>query len=190
MSKTQKGAAIGSVIGAGIGYAIKGDWEHAVGGAVVGGLTGTMIGRYMDNQEAALRKTFAASEAASIQRENDILAVTFKSDYFFDFDSAILNPGAYDEINRTFLALNEYPQTTIMIEGHTDNVGTEEYNLKLSKNRAEAVKDALLARGIDPARLQTVGFGESKPIADNTTEKGRQMNRRVKVVITPIVSGG
>lgn len=193
MNKTQKGAAwgsaIGTVVGAGVGYAVGGKKGAAIGagaGLVAGGLSGAAIGKYMDKQEAEMRQALADAEAASIQREQDVLTVSFKGDFVFDFDSAILKPGAYDEINRVAEVLIKYPKTTISIEGHTDSKGTEEYNLDLSKKRAEAVKDALIGKGLTPSRLKTIGFGESKPIADNDTAEGRQMNRRVRVVIIPV----
>ncbi len=193
MNKTQKGtawgAAIGTVVGAGVGYAIGGKEGAAIGagaGLVVGGLSGAAVGKYMDKQEAELKQAFADSEAASIQREQDVLAVSFKGDFVFDYDSSILKAGAYDELERVANVLIKFPQTTINIEGHTDSKGSEDYNMELSKKRAEAVKTALIGKGLTPARLTTLGFGESKPIASNDTAEGRQLNRRVRVVIVPI----
>ncbi len=193
MNKTQKGtawgAAIGTVVGAGVGYAIGGGKGAAIGagaGLAVGGLSGAAIGNYMDKQEAEMRQALANAEAASIQREQDVLAVSFKGDFSFDVDSAVLKPGAVDEINRVADVLIKYPKTTISIEGHTDSKGSEDYNMELSKKRAEAVKTTLIGKGLTPARLTTLGFGESKPVASNDTAEGRQMNRRVRVVISPI----
>jgi len=193
MSKTQKGAgigaAIGTAVGAGVGYAVGGKKGAAIGagtGLLVGGLSGAAIGRYMDNQERDMRQALASAEAASIQREQNILAITFKADVMFDTNSSVIKPGAYDEIDRVAKVLNSYPQTRIRIEGHTDSVGSETYNIDLSQKRAEAVKNALISRNVDPARLEVIGFGESKPIASNDTEVGRQLNRRVTTVIIPI----
>ncbi len=193
MNKTQKGAVIGStvgtVVGAGVGYAVGGKKGAAIGagaGLIVGGLSGAAIGRYMDNQEQEMRQALASAEAASIHREQNILAVTFKADVMFDLNSSVLKTGAYDEIDRVATVLNKYPQTRIRIEGHTDSTGSETHNMELSQKRAEAVKNSLMSRNVDPARLETVGFGESKPIASDDTEAGRQMNRRVTVVIIPI----
>ncbi len=193
MSKTQKGAAIGSAVGtavgAGVGYAVGGKKGAAIGagsGLVVGGLTGAAIGRYMDRQEEELRQAMASQEAASVSRQQDVLEVTFKSDFLFDIDSAILKPGAAAEIDRVAAVLNKYPKTTIRIEGYTDSSGPEQYNQELSEQRAEAVKNALITKGVTPQRMVTVGLGESNPIASNQTAEGRQMNRRVNVVITPI----
>ena len=185
------GAALGTVVGAGVGYAIGGKKGAAIGagsGLIVGGLAGNQIGKYMDKQEAEMRQALAEVEAASIQREQDILAITLKSDFSFDFDSAILKPGAEDEIARVAAVLIKYPQTNISIEGHTDSKGAEEYNMDLSRQRAAAVKTSFIGRGLPSSRLRTVGFGESKPVATNDTEAGRQQNRRVRIVIVPIAA--
>lgn len=192
-TKTQQGAmygtGIGAAVGAGLGQVIGGNTKSTlVGagiGALLGGVAGGSIGRYMDNQEAALRQQFAASEAANIQRNADVLAVTFRSDMLFDVNSAVLKPGASTEINRISQVLVQYPQTTIQIAGYTDSTGSEAYNQKLSEERAMSVKNALINQGVAPARMRTIGFGESQPVADNTTEAGRQLNRRVVVTITP-----
>ena len=104
---------------------------------------------------------------------------------WFDFDSSILKPGAYSEIDRVANILNRYPKSSIRIEGHTDSVGDETYNLDLSERRAIAVKDTLVAKGVNALRVQAVGFGESMPVASNDEEGGRQLNRRVSIVIVP-----
>ena len=192
-TKTQQGAVygtgIGAAVGAGLGQVIGGNTKSTlVGagiGALLGGVAGGSIGRYMDNQEAALKQQFAASEAANIKRDADVLAVTFKSDVLFDVNSAVLKPGAYTEINRVSQVLVQYPQTTVQIAGHTDSTGSEEYNQKLSEERAMSVQNALISQGVTPSRLRTIGFGESQPVADNGTEAGRQLNRRVVVTIVP-----
>jgi outer membrane protein OmpA-like peptidoglycan-associated protein len=193
MTKTQKGAAIGTGIGAaagaGLGQAIGGDTKGTLLGAgigaVVGGLAGGSIGRYMDKQEATMHQQLAGVEGANIQRNADLLAVTFKSDVLFDTNSAALKAGSYDEISRVAQVLNQYPETTIMIAGHTDSTGSDTYNQQLSEQRAMAVKNALTGQGVNPARMSAIGYGESKPIADNNTESGRQTNRRVAITITP-----
>jgi outer membrane protein OmpA-like peptidoglycan-associated protein len=100
---------------------------------------------------------------------------------FFDFDSATLKPGAYAELDRVAKVFNDYPQTMIQIQGHTDSAGPEAYNMALSERRANAVRDALAQRGVAPDRLTTIGFGESQPISSSAA-----MNRRVSLVMTPI----
>ncbi len=182
---TATGAAVGAIIGQAVGHDTKATLEGAAIGAAVGGLAGAGIGHYMDKQEQALRQAMAASEAASIQRQGDILEVTFKSDFLFDVDSSIVKPGGYAEIDRLARILNQYPQTKIRIEGHTDSTGSEEYNLRLSQRRAEAVKQLLVSRGVADYRITTIGYGESRPKASNATPAGRQLNRRVEIYIVP-----
>lgn len=194
MNKTQQGALIGTGVGAAtgaaLGQAIGGDTRAtllgAAAGALAGGLAGGAIGSYMDRQEQELRYQLANVEAASIQRDQDVLAVTFKSDVMFDVDSAVLKPGGYDEIDRVATVLTKYPQTRLQIEGHTDSTGNEFYNQQLSERRAQAVAMALQQRGVHPSRIQAVGFGETRPIAGNDNPGGRQLNRRVTIQIIPI----
>ncbi len=188
----QKGAAIGTgvgaAVGAGLGQAIgKNTKSTVIGagiGAALGGLAGWQIGEYMDRQEAELQQAFANSEAAAISREQDVLTATFKGDVFFDFDSDVLKPGAYSEIDRTAGVLNRYPQTNILVEGHTDSKGSESYNQQLSERRAQAVRDALVNRGVDSRRLRVIGYGESQPISSDDA-----MNRRVELRIEAIQQG-
>jgi len=196
-TNTQKGAGIGAAVGtlagAGLGAAIGGKKGALIGagtGLVVGGLAGGAIGRYMDNQERDMRNAMAQVEGASIRRDQDILELTFKADMMFDTNSSVLKPGAYSELDRVCSVLGKYPQCRIRIEGHTDSVGSEDYNMQLSQRRAEAVKNALVQRNVDPARLQAVGMGEGQPIASNDNEGGRQMNRRVTMKIVPIEGQG
>lgn len=192
-NRTQQGAMIGTgvgaAVGAGLGQVIakdtKGTLIGAAIGAGVGGLAGGAFGRYMDNQEASMRQQLAGVEAANVQRNADMLAVTFKSDFLFDVNSASLKPGSFDEIARVAGVLNQYPQTNILIAGHTDATGSDAYNQQLSQRRAEAVKAALVGQGVSPMRMNTVGYGEGRPLADNNSEAGRQMNRRVEITITP-----
>ena len=174
------GAAGGAILGQAIGGHTESTLLGAAVGTAVGGIAGHQIGAYMDRQEQELKTAMASSEAASIRRTHDILTATFRSEYLFDFDSSTLKPGAYSEIGRVADVLNRYPQTAIRVEGHTDSKGSEEYNQTLSEKRAVAVKNALTQRGVDPTRIQTVGFGESQPISSNDA-----MNRRVVIVIIP-----
>jgi len=191
-TKQEQGTAVGAGVGAGVGailgQAIGGDTQGTlIGagiGAALGGLAGNQIGRYMDLQEQDLRNAIAASDAASIRREQDILRATFKGEAFFDYDSTQLKPGGYAELQRVAEVLNRYPQTTIEIGGHTDIRGSEEYNQTLSLKRAESVRQALMQNGVRPERMQTIGYGESRPISsDHAT------NRRVEIVIVPVRQG-
>lgn len=184
-SKTKTGVLVGAGVGAAAGQAIgrdtKGTLIGAALGAAIGGIAGNRVGAYMDRQEQDLRNAIAASEAASIQRNQDVLTATFKSDYLFDFDSATLKPGAYAEVDRVANVLAQYPETIIRVEGHTDTKGNEQYNQMLSERRAEAVKAAIIQRGVDPSRIETVGYGESQPVSSVDA-----LNRRVAVVIIPV----
>ncbi len=191
-TQTQRGTLIGSGVGAGLGaiagQAIGRDTEATLLGAgigaALGGITGNRFGAYMDQQEQELRQAVAASEAASIQRSQDVLTATFKSELLFDFDSATLKPGAYAEIDRVAAVLRRYPDTNIRIEGHTDARGSEAYNLQLSQQRAQAVKNALVQRGVQAGRVQALGYGESQQVSASDAA-----NRRVNIVITPTGMG-
>jgi outer membrane protein OmpA-like peptidoglycan-associated protein len=193
-TRSQKGTATGVVLGgaagAGLGQAIGRSTEGTlIGmgiGALLGGIAGHEIGYYMDQQEMELQQALADQEAASVYREQNLLVVTFKSDFLFDFDSSVLKPGAYGEIDRVADVLKKYPETRILVEGHTDNTGPEAYNQKLSEQRAQAVKNSIVSKGVASSRIETTGFGESKPYTSNDTPAGRQLNRRVNVVIIPL----
>lgn len=179
------GAVLGGVIGAATGHRNQRE-KVAVGaavGAAVGGLAGNRIGAYMDRQERDLRQamqTTIAQNTATLQRNSEqVLTATFKSDVFFDIDSATLKPGAYSELDRVAGVLNRYPQTLIRVEGHTDQTGGEAYNLRLSERRADSVRSALVQRGIDPGRITAAGMGECCPSSSD-----HAANRRVAMVLT------
>ena len=192
-TKTQKGAmygaaggaAAGAIVGQVISHDTKGTLIGAAIGAAVGGLGGAGVGKMMDDQERDMRKAVASSEAASVSREGNLLAVTFKGDVTFDTNSTVLRPGLQSEINRVAGVLNQYPNTLVRVEGHTDNKGTDAYNMDLSNRRALAVKNLLVQRGIADSRIEAVGYGETLPVATNDTEAGRQRNRRVEIKIAP-----
>ncbi|MDX2481059.1 MAG: OmpA family protein [Desulfuromusa sp.] len=179
------GAAGGALLGQLIGGNTKGTLIGAGVGALAGGVIGNQAGKKMDEQEAAMRRELAAVEAANIQRTADVLAVTFKSDYLFAIGSANLNAGAFNEITRVSRVLNQYLDTSIQVAGHTDSTGSEQTNKALSESRADNVKNALVGQGVHPNRISTIGYGEAAPIADNGTEAGRQLNRRVVITIKP-----
>jgi len=183
---TAIGAAAGAIVGQAIGHDTKATVEGAAIGAAIGGLSGAAIGRYMDKQEEALRAAMASSNAATVSRVQNVLEVTYKGDVLFDFNSSVVKPGAYPEIDRLARILVEYPQTRIRIEGHTDSIGSEEFNLRLSERRAMAIRDLLVAKGVNPHRITVIGYGESRPRASNDTAYGRQLNRRVEIYIEPM----
>jgi outer membrane protein OmpA-like peptidoglycan-associated protein len=179
------GAAAGAIVGQAAGRSTEATLWGAAIGALVGSIAGNQIGSYMDRQEAALRNAMAASQAATIQREQNVLTATFKSDVFFNFDSSELLPGAYSELKRVAGVLNQYPQTAIRVEGYTDATGSEAYNQKLSERRAQAVANVLIQQGVLSQRIRTFGYGESQLISSDDA-----MNRRVKIVIEPVVAQG
>ena len=185
---TAVGAGVGAGVGAALGQVIGGDTESTlIGagiGAALGGIAGNQVGRYMDQQERDLRDAISASESASIARDQDILRATFKGEAFFDYDSSVLKPGAYPELQRIAGILNKYPQTYIEVGGHTDTRGSDEYNQVLSEKRANAVKNELINNGVMARRIKAVGYGESRPISSD-----HAMNRRVEIIIEPIRQG-
>lgn len=193
-TNTQKGAtygaAGGALAGAVIGQIIGGDTEATlIGtaiGAAVGGAGGAAVGNMMDKQEAEMRQALAESEAAAVHREGNLLAISLRGDVTFDTGSAIVRPGLYSEIERIAETLVKYPDTVIQVEGHTDSTGTESYNMDLSALRAEAVKNLLVQKGVDPSRILSMSFGESKPIASNNSDYGRAQNRRVEIKVAPV----
>ena len=196
--KTTIGAGAGAVVGAGVGYAIGGGKGAAIG-AVVGGLAGGVIGHYMDKQKREFDQLLAESQAREqaaimqgVQREKDALTITFKSDVMFDTNSSVIKSAAYasGEIDRVAQILNRYPDTTIKVVGYTDSTGSESKNQQLSEQRANAVKNALVVKNVNAARISALGMGESNPIADNATEGGRQLNRRVNIIIEPTQQAG
>lgn len=187
------GAVLGAAGGA-LAGALLGDFKGALWGAgigaVVGGIAGDQVGRYQEEQEQEFQRALAYERDASIRREGETLIATYKNDMLFSFDSAEIKPGAYPSLDKTADILMRYENTMIQIEGHTDNVGTEEYNMELSRRRADAVGEYLVSQGVNPARIRTVGFGESEPIAGNDSPWGRAQNRRVEMRLQPIVAEG
>ncbi|KPL17652.1 MAG: hypothetical protein AMJ92_11490 [candidate division Zixibacteria bacterium SM23_81] len=184
MTKSQKGAVIGGTAGAVVGGIIgkqsDNTAEGAILGAVVGGIAGGIIGDYMDNQAAEMERDI---EGAKIERVGEGIKVTFESGILFDVDSAALRPAAQDNLKNLASILQKYEDTEILIEGHTDSTGPEEYNQTLSERRANSVNNYLIGRGVQKIRLTTVGYGEMQPVDTNDTPEGRQANRRVEVAI-------
>lgn len=180
MSKTQKGAAIGAAAGALGGAAVSDDdTKGAVIGGALGALAGGLIGSYMDKQAAEMEEI----EGATITREGDQLKVTFDNAILFDFDSSVLKPASQTQLDQVAMVLVKYPDTDILVMGHTDSKGSEEYNLTLSERRAASVRNYLEGQGVAPARIRSRGFGETVPVAENATELGRSQNRRVELSI-------
>ena len=184
MSKTQEGAAIGGAAGAVLGGIIGNQAgstaKGAIIGAAVGGAAGAVIGRRMDEQAEALEDDLPGAE---IERVGEGIQVTFDSGILFDFDSYALRPQAREHLSNLAASLAEYPDTEILIVGHTDSSGADEYNQTLSENRANAAGSHLMRAGVVPDRVKMMGLGETEPVASNDTEEGMQQNRRVEVAI-------
>lgn len=179
------GAAIGAILGQAIGRDTKATLWGAAIGAALGGATGAGVGKMMDNQERDMREALAASEAAAVRREGNLLAITLKGDLTFDTNSTVVRSGLYQELDRIANVLVQYPQTLLSIEGHTDSAGSEAYNQDLSERRANNVRNLLSQRGISYGKIAVIGYGETMPVATNETETGRRLNRRVEIKVAP-----
>jgi outer membrane protein OmpA-like peptidoglycan-associated protein len=170
------GGAVGAVIGNQTGSTARG----AIIGAAVGGLTGAIIGHQMDQQAKELQQDIPG---ATIQRVGEGIAVTFASSSLFDTNSEAILGATATNMRNLAASLGKFPNTDILIVGHTDAVGTADYNQQLSQRRATSVSNYLIAQGVSASRLRTAGRGEMEPIATNDTDAGRQSNRRVEVAI-------
>jgi outer membrane protein OmpA-like peptidoglycan-associated protein len=174
------GGAGGAAIGAAIGDAAGNTAVGAILGAVVGGAAGGIIGNYMDEQAAELERDL---EGAKIERVGEGIKITFQSGILFDVDKSDLKAEAQENISQLAVILNKYEDTNILLEGHTDSDGAEDYNMALSERRARAVQSYLAQREVVAQRMSVMWYGESQPIADNTTAEGKAANRRVEVAI-------
>lgn len=184
--KTRKGAVIGGVAGAIAGAIIHNNRGsgNAKRGAVVGGVVGTaagaIVGAMMDRQERELRQI----EGIDVTRtDEDELKVTVRNEILFDFNSASLRSSSRDELREMADVFEKYGNTTIVVAGHTDSVGSTSYNDRLSDRRAGAVAGYLEDLGVRGSRIDAVGHGESRPKASNSTASGRQQNRRVELYV-------
>ncbi|UWX04600.1 OmpA family protein [Pseudoxanthomonas sp. NC8] len=185
----------GALIGAGIGIAaglLTGDSaverrQHALIGAGIGGLTGGAIGNYWDRQQAALNERLRGT-GVDVARKGDNITLNMPGNVTFAFNSANIDPQFYPVLNDVAGVLREYNQTVVEVAGHTDNIGGDEVNQRLSEQRAGAVAQYLQAQGVEQQRLITVGGGKRYPVASNDTEAGRAANRRVEITLVPVES--
>ena len=189
MSNTTRGALIGAGIGAVVGL-VSGDdaverRQHALIGAGVGALAGGAIGNYMDRQEAELRAQLEGT-GVSVTRIGDNITLNMPGNVTFATDSSDLRPAFFDVLQSVGLVLNEYDQTVVEVAGHTDSTGSDAYNQGLSERRAGSVTSYLQTQGVSGQRIISVGMGEARPVADNSTTEGRQANRRVEITMVPI----
>lgn len=183
-SNTTKGAVIGTgggaAVGAVIGKTLGNTAAGAIGGAVVGGTVGAIIGQNMDEKARELDEEM---DGVTVQRVEEGIAVSFDSGILFDFDSSSLRSEGYENLRKLTTIINRDEDTILMIVGHTDSRGDEDYNLRLSERRAQSASRYMVSQGLSSNRIQIVGRGENEPIATNESDEGRQENRRIEVAI-------
>jgi outer membrane protein OmpA-like peptidoglycan-associated protein len=182
-ARTRNGAITGALIGGALGASQEEDsLAKAAIGAIVGGAIGGAIGDQLDKQAAELR---AVNSAFTVTNMGDYLIVNLPQDVLFATDSATLRPALTRDLQAVGANLNSYPNSTIQVIGHTDNVGEAAYNQDLSERRALSVAGVLRASGVPAGRVQAFGKGEDQPAASNLTAEGRAQNRRVEIIIRP-----
>ena len=185
------GVGVGAVVGA-VAYH-QNRTKGALIGAVGGGLAGAAVGSYMDSQKRDLEKNLGqeiqSGEARVEKMPNDVVRITMTSHTAFDTDSVNIKPAFHSTMDKLADVVVRYGKTSLTIVGHTDNVGSEQYNQKLSERRAVSVAQYFESRRVSPLRLATLGKGEGEPVASNSTEGGRSANRRVEIYVEPIVGG-
>ena len=190
-SKATKGALIGAAAGAVVGL-ISGDdaverRQHALILAGVGALAGGAIGHYQDRQEAALRAELEGT-GVSVTRIGDNITLNMPGNVTFATDSSDLSPAFFDVLTSVGKVLGEFEKTVVEVAGHTDSTGSESYNHSLSERRANSVASYLKSQGVLSERLITLGMGELRPVADNSSAAGKQANRRVEITMVPLTA--
>jgi outer membrane protein OmpA-like peptidoglycan-associated protein len=190
-SKATKGAIIGAVSGAVVGL-ISGDdsverRKRALIGAGVGALAGGAVGYYMDQQEAKLRAELEGT-GVSVTRIGDNITLNMPGHVTFATNSSDINPAFFDVLTSVSKVLKEYNKTVVEVAGHTDSDGTDQYNQGLSERRAESVAQYFRSQNIMGERLITIGLGETRPVADNSSAAGKQANRRVEITMVPVTT--
>ncbi len=184
LNKTGRGAIIGAaggaVVGGAIGAIAGNTLLGAIAGAALGGAAGAYIGRQMDKQAAEMRRDL---EGAKVERVGEGIKITFDSGLMFDVNKYDLRAASQENLTKLAAILNKYPDTNILVEGHTDSTGTREINMPLSENRAKAVSAYLETLKVVQTRFAVHGYGPDQPIGDNATVDGRQQNRRVDLAI-------
>jgi outer membrane protein OmpA-like peptidoglycan-associated protein len=177
------GAAAGAVIGSVTGSAGKGAIIGALAGAAIGG----GIGVYQDQQQAKLRERLL-NAGVQVEREGDNIRLIMPSDITYQTAQSDIQPSFYATLNSVAVVLKEFNKTTVTVAGHADARGSDSYNLDLSQRRALSVANYLGAQGVNPARLNAIGYGEARPVGDNATASGQAANRRVEILIDPVES--
>jgi outer membrane protein OmpA-like peptidoglycan-associated protein len=184
MSNKERGAVIGAGTGAAVGGVIGNNTgstaRGAIIGAVIGGAAGAIIGHQMDQQAKEIDQSVPG---AKVERVGEGIQITFDSGLLFDFDSDRIRSDAAANLNELARSLNKFPNSDLLIVGHTDSRGDDAYNMNLSQRRASSAAAYLQSQGVPVNRLRTSGRGESEPVATNDTEAGMQQNRRVEIAI-------
>jgi len=181
------GAGIGAVAGLLSGSSATERRQHAMIGAGIGGLAGGAVGAYQDRQEAELRRQTAGT-GIDVVRDGDVIKLNLPDGVTFDFNRTELKPQFYPALNNVAATLREYNQTMVEVSGHTDNVGTEAVNQRISEQRAQNVASYLIGQGLQRERFEVAGYNFRHPVADNSTEQGRALNRRVEIRLIPLQS--
>ena len=190
-NRTKRGALIGAAIGAAAGL-LSGDnaverRQHAMVGAGIGALAGGGIGAYQDRQEAELRRATAGT-GVDVTRDGDVIKLNLPDGVTFDFAKYDIKPQFYPALDTIASTLREYNQTIVEVSGHTDSIGTDAVNQRISEQRANSVASYLIGQGVQRERFEIVGMGKRYPIASNDTESGRALNRRVEIRLLPLGS--
>jgi len=187
MSKTGIGAIGGALGGYLLGDIVGGrhDRTEKILGAGIGAIGGAAIGSYMDRQEREIRERTAGTDV-EVMRQGDDLILSMPSGITFATDSSTVQPEFRPTLDKVADVLDRYNQTYVDVYGHTDSTGSDAYNQALSERRADAVASYLTMRGVESARLEALGYGETQPIASNDTVEGRAQNRRVEIKIVPV----
>ena len=182
--------AIGGVGGAALGYLLGGligGKTARIVGAGIGGVAGGVVGYKMDQQIKELRESTAGSGVDVSEVDGgDAILVNLPDGVTFDVGSATLKPAFRSTLDDVAASLQQYPNSLIDVYGHTDSTGSESFNQDLSERRAQTVSNYITSRGVNSARIRWQGFGETMPVADNSSEEGRRLNRRVEIKIIPL----
>jgi outer membrane protein OmpA-like peptidoglycan-associated protein len=193
MTNMEAGAAIGAAGGAAVGALVtKKHLKGALVGAVGGGLAGGAVGAYMDSQKKDLDKSLKQEREAGaikvVKLDNDVVKIVMTGQTAFETDSATIKPGFQSTMDKLSDVVIRYGKTALTITGHTDSRGTPQHNLDLSQRRAQAVYDYFVSKDVNPARLVAQGKGETEPVASNDSDAGRRQNRRVEILVEPVVA--
>ena len=193
MTDMEAGAAIGAASGAAVGALVtKKHLKGALIGAVGGGLAGGAVGAYMDSQKKDLDKSLKQereSGAIKVQKlDNDVVKIVMTGQTAFETDSATIKPGFQSTMDKLADVVIRYGKTALTINGYTDSRGTPQHNLELSQHRAQSVYDYFATKDVNPARLVAMGKGEADPVASNDSDAGRRQNRRVEILVEPVVA--